>query len=121
MNIAERGMPVYRLILAPLAGFAIGLAAGLLLGGGDSAAPAVVETATPATSVPTIQPTVVIVPTPAPTVPPPSPTPETHVVQPGDTLTAIAAQYDTTIEILLELNELHSADQLEVGQILILP
>lgn len=124
MNFADggRGIPLYRFILAPLAGFAIGLAAGLLLNGSDDAAPvAVTETLTPPTSVPTIQPTAVTVPTPLPKVPPPSPTPATHVVQAGDTLTAIAAQYETTVEILLDLNNLPSPDQIEIGQILTLP
>ncbi len=116
-----RGIPVYRFILAPLAGFVIGLGAGLLLADGDDSPSAVVETPTPAASVPTIQPTAVVISTPPPTVPPPSPTPATHVVQAGDTLNAIAAQYETTVEILISLNDLASPDQLEIGQVLTLP
>lgn len=119
----EAGISIYRLILAPLVGFAIGLAAGLLLAGDDQTSGP--ETVILPTSVPTtilVSPTaVVIVPTPLPTTPPASPTPATHVVQSGDTLSAIATQYDTTVEILLTLNDLASPNQLEIGQILTLP
>lgn len=48
------------------------------------------------------------------------PTTEYQVV-PGDTLTNIAIAYRSTIEEIMELNGLANADQLEVGQTLIVP
>jgi LasA protease len=47
--------------------------------------------------------------------------PSSHTVQPGDTLGAIAAQYNTTVERLLEINPLTNADLIEVGQVIELP
>jgi LysM repeat protein len=45
----------------------------------------------------------------------------THTVQPGETLSEIAQQYDTTEAILLELNSLNAPDTILVGQQLIAP
>lgn len=47
--------------------------------------------------------------------------PREHVVQPGDTLSGIAATYNTTIAVLISLNELNDADRLFVGQRIQLP
>jgi LysM repeat protein len=51
-----------------------------------------------------------------------TPTPGTrvHVVQAGDTLSAIAAEYDTTIEVLEQLNPGLTPD-LNIGQEIIVP
>lgn len=46
---------------------------------------------------------------------------EMYVVQPGDTLTAIALAHNTTLETLLRLNSLANPDQIEVGQALQVP
>ncbi len=51
----------------------------------------------------------------------PTPEPPTYVVQPGDTLFAIAQRFGTTVEELVALNQLADADSLEVGQVLRLP
>ncbi|MCY3833209.1 MAG: LysM peptidoglycan-binding domain-containing protein [Chloroflexi bacterium] len=60
--------------------------------------------------------------TPAPT-PTPLPTnvPITHTVQPGDTLTQIAARYGVSIVELAQLNGLIDYDRLGVGQVLLIP
>ncbi len=47
--------------------------------------------------------------------------PSSYTVQPGDTLGAIADQYNTTVERLIELNTLTNADIIEVGQVINLP
>jgi LysM repeat protein len=67
-------------------------------------------------------------PTPAPTPPPtprptqrPSPTFRTYVVKSGDTLSAIAARYDTTVQAIVDLNNLPDANRLSVGQVLLIP
>ncbi|HET9223223.1 MAG TPA: LysM peptidoglycan-binding domain-containing protein [Roseiflexaceae bacterium] len=93
----------------------------------------------PPTAAATVAPTVVPTeePTAAPTEPPPTatltpepptPTPQpvarrTYVVQRGDTLRGIAAQFDVTVQALLEANNLtaEQADALRVGQELIIP
>ena len=80
-------------------------------------------------------------PTPAPHTPvplTPSPTPTasatpgatitatlpaviTHTVQPGETLSAIALTYGTTVETIVEANHLENPDQLQIGQQLVIP
>lgn len=47
----------------------------------------------------------------------------TYVVQPGDTLREIAEQFDTTVQELIEANNLtlEQADSLQIGQELIIP
>ena len=64
-------------------------------------------------------------PTAAPT---PSPTRVTgtvpgqkYVVQPGDTLVAIAEEFGVTVEELIDANDLANPDVLRVGQELIIP
>jgi len=83
----------------------------------------------PATAVATAQPTQppaspapTTVPTSAPTAKP-SPTAAFRVyrVQPGDTLSAIAARFDTTVAAIVNLNNLKSANQLTVGERLRIP
>ena len=72
---------------------------------------AVAETATPTptlTSTPTVTPT-------------PTATPITHQVQPGDVLVNIAAQYGTTVDLLVQVNNIANQHQIEVGQILLIP
>jgi len=46
---------------------------------------------------------------------------ETYVVQSGDTLITIAAMYRTTVEALMEANEISSPEELRAGQELIIP
>lgn len=44
-----------------------------------------------------------------------------HVVQPGNTLAAIAATYNTTTTALIDANELDAPETLVVGQALVVP
>lgn len=82
---------------------------------------------TVATALPVAQP-----PEPPATPPAPSPTgilaapgaggaPRTYTVQPGDTLSQIAEQFDVTISGLMEANDISSADFLQIGQVLTIP
>jgi len=57
-------------------------------------------------------------PTPATT---PTPGPKTYVVQPGDTLSAIAAANDTTIDEIVALNPGLDPNSLDVGAEIRLP
>ena len=50
-----------------------------------------------------------------------SSTTESYVVKPNDNLTAIAARFDTTVEAIVEANNLRNADAIYVGQELIIP
>jgi LysM domain len=58
-------------------------------------------------------------PTPGPT-PAPAPTPVTYIVQQGDTLNVIAAQFGTTAQAIMDANGLTS-DVIHPGQVLIIP
>lgn len=59
-------------------------------------------------------------PTPTAFVPTATSPPVTHVVQEGEVLGLIAEQYDTSMEALLEANDLEDADLISVGQELII-
>lgn len=67
------------------------------------------------TSAPTVPPTPVL-PTPAPIAPT-----FTYIVRPGDTLYSIARRYGTSVDVLVNLNNLSSADNIKVGQELQIP
>ncbi|GAI35109.1 unnamed protein product [marine sediment metagenome] len=57
-----------------------------------------------------------------PTVPPtPSPEVITYTVRAGDALAKIAAQFGTTVEEIVEANEIEDANRIEVGQVLVIP
>jgi LysM repeat protein len=66
-------------------------------------------------------------PTPAPATAPPAPTvapsaaASTYKVRSGDTLSGIAAEFDTTWQVLAELNGIEDPGRLKVGQVLQLP
>lgn len=66
---------------------------------------------------------VIIRPTDAapPPTPTPSPTPRIYIVQSGDTLGAIAAQYGVTVEAIVIRNGLEDARMIRTGQKLIIP
>jgi LysM repeat protein len=73
---------------------------------------------------PTLVPTEVE-PTPVPAepsvAPPPSSAPKTYKVRSGDTLGAIAREFDTTVKVLMQLNGIDDPRLLHVGQVLQLP
>jgi LysM repeat protein len=72
----------------------------------------------PTTVPPTAGPTPTPGPTTAPTQPPPT---QTYVVQPGDNLTRIAARFGTTVQALVQANNIVNPNLIYVGQVLIIP
>ncbi len=67
-------------------------------------------------------------PLPTPTLPPIAPAPTTappsgvtHVVQPGETLFRIAMRYGTTVDAIVEANQLVNPDFIVPGQRLVIP
>ena len=101
----------------------------------DDESPAVSATPTPATAItpipddpniafdqviatPTPEPTPTATPIPRPT---PTPTATVYVVQPGDTLSGIAARFNVTIDDLVEANRIVNPDALQVGQEITIP
>jgi LysM repeat protein len=52
---------------------------------------------------------------------PPSPTPNLYIVQPGDTLYAIAIEYEIPVDALMAANGLSNPDELDIDQALIIP
>ena len=83
-----------------------------------SAAPATAAPTAGSTSAPTARPTARPTASPAPT---PTPRPRTYKVQPGDTLSAIAARFGTTVKELAALNGITNPSLIRVGQVLKLP
>jgi len=53
--------------------------------------------------------------------PTPTPEPFRHIVQPGETLFGIAAQYGVNVNVLAEVNALLDRDNLPVGKALLIP
>ena len=77
------------------------------------------------TSTPTPSPTPAPTPTPTPAptlapTPAPPPPQETYVVQEGDTLGTIAAQFGTTVGALQAANGIDDPDSIVIGQVLII-
>lgn len=62
-----------------------------------------------------------VTPTPSPSSPTQAEIPQVHKVQEGENLTVIAAAYGVTVEAILAVNNLTSADLLQIGQELIIP
>jgi hypothetical protein len=58
---------------------------------------------------------------PAASEPPASESPATYKVRRGDTLSGIAAEFGTTVKVLVELNDIKDPGSLRVGQVLKLP
>ena len=87
-----------------------------------TATPLPTPTSTPTPS-PSPTPTPTSAPTTAPTAAPPSPPPaqQTYVVQQGDTLAAIAQQFGTTVAALQSANGIDDADEIIIGQVLVIP
>ena len=67
---------------------------------------------------PTPEPTPTATPIPRPT---PTPTATVYVVQPGDTLSGIAARFNVTVDDLVEANRIVNPDALQVGQEIAIP
>jgi len=116
---------VATLLTLAVSGFRPGLPAG-------GVATATASPTMPPTPSPTAAPTEAPTPEPSPSptaVPSPSPTPgptpeptlRTYRVRGGDTLTAIAARFDTTVRAIAELNGIADPSRLQVGQILLIP
>jgi len=76
------------------------------------------ETPPPATSTPA--PSVAPTASAAPAVSP-RPTFRTYVVQSGDSLSAIAARFNTTVSAIAKLNHISDPSRLSVGQVLLIP
>jgi LysM repeat protein len=77
-----------------------------------------VRLAAPATSTPTITPTVVAG---APTAVPAQPSTSLYIVQAGDTLNRIAARFNTTVAAIAQLNGIANVNVIRVGQQLVIP
>ena len=45
----------------------------------------------------------------------------TYTIQYGDTLSAIARKYNTTVDAIMKLNQITNANLLKVGQVLKIP
>lgn len=45
----------------------------------------------------------------------------TYTIEAGDTLSAVAEQFDVSVEALMEANEIEDPTRLEVGQVLVIP
>lgn len=94
--------------------------------GDDGASPTAAGTVVPGTAAPTGAPTAA--PSTTPTEPPtatpqPSvtPRPRTYKVRAGDTLTAIAARFGTTVAEIAALNNITNPSLIRVGQVLNIP
>jgi LysM repeat protein len=87
-----------------------------------SAVPTPTATQPPPSTDPTVAPTATPKPQPTLTAAPSATArPQTYVVQEGDTLSTIAAQFGTSVAALQRANGLGSSDVINVGQVLVIP
>ena len=127
-----------RRLAAPATVIVVGVALGALVlargplapgsspGGDEAASPAPAGTVVPATgspsSAPTSEPTAAPTPRPAPTpAASTTPRPKTYKVRSGDTLSAIASRFGTTIAEISALNNIANPSLIRVGQVLRIP
>ena len=84
--------------------------------------PATTPTPAPATPAPAATPVATPEPTPAPE---PTPQPATEPIEyeivAGDTLSAIAVEFDVTVDAILALNPGLEPDTIQVGQVILVP
>ncbi len=105
---------------APIRAAAVAFALLVVVGCSDDADPAT----EPTQPLPTATPTPEATSTPAPTA---TPTPteaaqqQTYTVESGDTLSGIASRFGTTVEALVEANDIENPDVLMVGEELVVP
>lgn len=95
-----------------------------LTGDGAPALPALFASRTPTASItpsPTETLTPTITDTPAPTETPTPSGPITYVVEAGDILSTIAEEFGVEVLLIMSVNGLASADQIFVGQTLLIP
>jgi len=95
-----------------------------LTGDNPPALPAVFSSRTPTpstTPTPTETLTPSITPTVAPTETPTPAGPVTYIVEAGDTLSSIAEQFGVEVLLLMSVNGIVTADQIFIGQTLIIP
>lgn len=101
---------------APIRTAAVAFSLLAVVGCSDGEDPAAVPTATPT---PTPTPTRTPEPTPTPT--PTEPAQQTYTVEQGDTLSDIANRFGTTVQDLVQANDITNPDLLRIGDELIVP
>jgi LysM repeat protein len=125
-GIRERGREIALVIVLLLINYLIFSRLLLMISQNRQPPPTPTRTAKPTfTPFEVVVPTATLAPEPTATVEPspsvPS-TPRTHVVQPGETLSGIARTYGTTVDAIVEANDLGSADAIiREGQELLIP
>jgi LysM repeat protein len=116
-------------ILVLVSGVADGLV-GLVVRPSPSPTPSAEATGlpTPSTAGASATPAVTPAPTPLPETPAPTPLPpvsqaaaQSYVVQEGDTLSAIAGRFGTTVAAIQAANGLGESDVINIGQVLVIP
>jgi LysM repeat protein len=115
-------------ILVLVSGVADGLAS-LVVRPSPSPSPSADTTPVPTSSAaaPSATPVATPAPTPLPATPAPPPAPvspaatQSYVVQQGDTLSAIAGRFGTTVAAIQAANGLGESDVINIGQVLVIP
>jgi LysM domain len=133
--IAARNRPGGQFLLAALMVVAFGAIAvtrltgvgggGLGAGAGSPSPQATVGAANPTPATQTPMPSPMPSPSPSPVVspaptPPPAPG-RTYKVKRGDTLSGIAARFDTSVKALVDLNEIENPSRISIGAVLKIP
>jgi LysM repeat protein len=124
---------LFTVVLAAAGALVLCALVAFLLGLPQAIAFSIIPTETPTpTRVPTRTPTPTLTATATATTPPtptatrtptipPTPTPVFYVVQPGDTLVAIAAKYGVTVQAIMDANGITDPKIVRVGARLIIP
>jgi len=124
--VRGRGREIALVVVLLLINYLIFSRLVMIVSGGRQATPTPTRTAKPTftpfnvvVATPTLPPEAVSTEEPSPV---PSPTFGVHVVQAGDTLSGIAREYGTTVDAIVEANDLGSAEAIiQEGQELLIP
>lgn len=124
--IRSRSREIALIVVLLLINYLIFSRLGIMILSGQEPTPTATRTPKPtftpadvvvATATARTEPTPTLEPTPAP-----SPSPNAHVVQSGETLSEIARMYDTTVDALVQANNLGDANGIiREGQVLLIP
>jgi len=124
-GIRSRSREIALVVVLLLINYLIFSRLGIMILSGQQPTPTATRTPQPTfTPADLVVATPTLPPEPAPTTEPtavPSPTPITHVVQAGETLSEIARMYGSTVEAIVQANNLDSANAIREGQVLLIP
>ncbi len=117
--IGRKGLAKLNKYLVLVLSLALAILGGCSLGESSTPTPIPIPTITPLARV-----TIAPLPSPGPTVtlsPTPTSAPLIHMVKSGDSLATLSEQYQTSVEAIMQANNLTDPHMIKIGQELVIP